>query len=138
VLLARLPEVTALLDRAIEIDETWQKGALHEFKVVLAAAAPGAPDVALIRKHYDRAVELSAGKSASVHLAYAEAVSVPLQNAAEFNALIQRALDIDPEVDPANRLVNLLAQRRARWLAGRTEELIFTDEPASSPERTSR
>lgn len=137
-LLARLPEVTALLDRAIEIDEAWQQGTLHEFKVVLAGAAPGTPDVALIRKHYDRAVELSRGKSASVHLAYAEAVSVPLQNAAEFQELVQLALDVNPEDAPANRLVNLLAHRRARWLAARIDQLIFDDESSASEGRRSR
>jgi len=127
-LLARLPEVSALLDRAIEIDEAWQEGALHEFKVVLAGATPGAPDVATIKKHYDRAVELSRGRSASIHLAYAEAVSVPLQNAAEFKALVERALDVDADDEPANRLVNLLAHRRAQWLAARIDQLIFDDE----------
>jgi predicted anti-sigma-YlaC factor YlaD len=137
-LLARLPEVAALLDRAMEIDEAWQAGALHEFKVVLAGATPGAPNVALVRKHYDRAVELSRGKSASVHLAYAEAVSVRLQNAAEFKELVQRALDVNPEDDPVNRLVNLLAHRRARWLSTRIEQLIFDDESPAVQGRTTR
>jgi predicted anti-sigma-YlaC factor YlaD len=136
-LLARLPEVEALLDRAMEIDEAWDEGALHEFKLVLAGAAPGVPDVPRIRKHYERAVELSRGRSASVHLAYAEAVSVPLQNAAEFRSLVQRALDVDPEETPERRLVNLLAHRRARWLAARADQLIFTDESPAS-ERTAR
>src|SRR5688572_1711651 len=31
-LLARLPEVEALLDRAIALDDAWDAGALHEFK----------------------------------------------------------------------------------------------------------
>ena len=79
------------------------EGALHEFKVVLAGAMPRAPDTALIRRHYDRAVELSRGKSASIHLAYAEAVSVPLQNATEFDDLIQRALAVNPDDEPATR-----------------------------------
>jgi predicted anti-sigma-YlaC factor YlaD len=135
-LLARLPEVESLLDRALEIDEAWDEGALHEFKVVLAGATPGTPDMTMIRKHYDRAVDLSRGKSASIHLAYAEAVSVPLQNAAEFHELIQRALDVNPDEEPATRLVNLLAHRRARWLAARADQLILGDESPVSRERT--
>jgi predicted anti-sigma-YlaC factor YlaD len=135
-LLARLPEVEALLDRALEIDEAWEEGALHELTLVLAGAARGVPDVPLVRKHYERAIELSRGRSASVHLAYAEAVSVPLQNAAEFRELIQRALDVDPEQTPERRLLNLLAHRRARWLSARADQLIVTDEPRS--ERTAR
>jgi predicted anti-sigma-YlaC factor YlaD len=127
-LLARLPEVESMLDRALDIDEAWDKGALHELKIVLAGATPGTPDVTLIRRHYDRAVELSRGKSASIHLAYAEAVSVRLQNAAEFQDLIQRALDVNPDAEPATRLVNLLAHRRARWLAARADQLILSDQ----------
>ncbi len=135
-LMARLPEVESLLDRALEIDEAWDQGALHELKVVLAGATPGMPDLALIRRHYDRAVELSHGKSASIHLAYAEAVSVPFQNATEFHQLIQRALEVNPDAEPATRLVNLLAHRRARWLAARADQLILGDESPVSRKRT--
>jgi predicted anti-sigma-YlaC factor YlaD len=130
-LLARLPEVHALLDRAIELDDSWDDGALHEFKVALAGSTPGDRDVALIKGHFDRAVELSRGRSASAYLAYAEAVSVPQQNADEFRALIARALDVDADAEPRNRLVNLLAQRRARWLASRIDELIVDGDLAA-------
>ena len=103
---------------------------------MLAGAVPGAPDIPLIRRHYDRAVALSRGKSGSAHLAYAEAVSVPLQNAAEFHELIQRALDVNPDDEPGTRLVNLLAHRRARWLAARADQPILDDESITSQERT--
>ena len=128
-MLGRLPEVRALLDRALTLDETWDAGALHEFKIVLAAATPGMPDVPVIRSHYTRALDLSGGKSASVHLAYAEAVSIPLQDRAEFQDLIQRALAVDPDANTENRLVNLLAHRRAHWLASRVDELILENTP---------
>ena len=137
-MLGRLPDVQALLDRALALDEAWDEGALHEFSITLAGARPGAtPDVAAMKKHYDRAVELSRGKSASVHLAYAEAVSVPQQNGAEFRDLIKRALAVDPDSEPNNRLVNQLAHRRARWLEARADDLIIDipREPASAAER---
>jgi predicted anti-sigma-YlaC factor YlaD len=127
-MLGRLPEVRALLDRALTLDESWDEGALHEFKIVLAAATPTAPDVPLIRQHYQRALDLSRGRSASVHLAYAEAVSVPLQDGAEFRELLQRALAVDPDATPSNRLVNLLAHRRASWLAARFDRLILEND----------
>ena len=34
-MLARLPEVEALVERALELDEAWQEGTLHEFQVTL-------------------------------------------------------------------------------------------------------
>jgi len=129
-MLARLPEVHALLNRALALDESWDEGALHEFKVLLAGSDGGAPDVPLIRKHYERAVQLSHGRSAGVHVAYAEAVSIRQQNRAEFTELLKRALAVDPDAVPANRLVTILAHRRARWLADRVDQLFV-----SPPER---
>ena len=80
-LLARLPEVEAMLDRALTLDEAWAGGALHEFKVVVAGAQPGASgDRAAIEGHYRRALDLSKGASAGLFVAYAEAVSLPGQN----------------------------------------------------------
>ncbi|OFV93118.1 MAG: hypothetical protein A3G76_16885 [Acidobacteria bacterium RIFCSPLOWO2_12_FULL_65_11] len=128
-MLARLPEVEAMLDRALALDESWDRGALHEFKVIFAGANPGAPaDVELIKKHYDRAFELSKGSSAALYVAYAEAVAQPGQDKAEFRALLEKAIAIDPDSVPADRLTNLVSQRRARWLLGRIDDLILDDE----------
>ena len=124
-MLARLPEVEALLARAMELDETWNAGALHEFQVTFAAAGPGSVDYDAIRKHYQRALELSQGNRAGLHVAYAEAVSIPTQNRALFDELIDNALAVDIDVDPDSRLVNALAQRRAEWLKQRAGELFL-------------
>jgi len=37
-LIARLPEVEALTNRGLELDEKWDQGAFHQFKVQLAGA----------------------------------------------------------------------------------------------------
>lgn len=124
-LLARLPEVEALLSRALQLNESWNAGALHEFMVVFAGAAPGGNDVETIRYHYNRALELSGGRSASLHVAYAEAVSVPTQNGVEFRETLQRALAVDPDAFPENRLVNMISQGRAVWLLDRVEDLFL-------------
>ena len=117
-LLARLPEVEAMLDRALDLDESWDAGALHAIQIQLAAAKLGKPDYDAIRNHYRRALALSEGKSAGLYVVYAEAVSVPKQNKAEFRSLLQKALSVDPDETPQTRLVNLLAHRRAALAAG--------------------
>ena len=124
-LLARLPEVASLLDRAIALDESWQQGALHEFHVVFASSRPGGPDYNAIQKHFDRALELSKGNHAALFVAYAEAVSVPKQDAVQFRAMLGKALDIDPNETEEIRLVNLIAQERATWLLQRIDDLIL-------------
>jgi predicted anti-sigma-YlaC factor YlaD len=124
-MLARLPEVEALIDRALELDETWSDGALHEVQVLLAAAKPGAPNFDRIETHFRRALELSKGKRASLFVAYAESVSVPKQNSESFRSALEKALAIDPDQYPAIRLPNLAAQRRAQWLMDRMDDLIL-------------
>jgi predicted anti-sigma-YlaC factor YlaD len=136
-LLARLPEVEAMLARALELDESWNEGALHELHITLAGARPGAPNFDLVRRHYDRALELSKGGRASLFVAYAEAVSVRRQDAAEFRMLLERALAIDVDVHERLRLANLVAQKRARWLLGRMEDLILEDDEPIEAEEAS-
>jgi predicted anti-sigma-YlaC factor YlaD len=134
-LLARLPEVEALIERALTLNEAWQHGSLHEFQLIFAASRPGGPpDFDRIRKHFERAVQLSGGQRASVYVAYAEAVSIRKQNRREFRGLLEKALAVDPDKHPDTRLANLLAQRRARWLLERADELFLEEEkPAEEP-----
>ena len=80
------------------------------------------------RKHFDRAMELCGGQLAGPLVALAEAVSVRNQNVTEFKELLNRALAINPDAKPEWRLVNLVMQRRARWLLSRTDELFLTTE----------
>ena len=129
-MLARLPEVDALLDRALALDEDWEDGALHEFKVVLAGTRPGtAPDRAAIDRHYQRALQLSKGASAGLFVSYAETVAVPAQDRPLFESMLEKALAVDPEKQPRERLITALAHRRARWLQGRADDL-FTSHAA--------
>jgi predicted anti-sigma-YlaC factor YlaD len=128
-LLARLPEVEAMLDRALALDEGWDAGALHEFKVIFAGAGAGAPpDNDIIRTHFDRALALSGGRSAGLFVAYAEAVSLPAQNKAQFRQLIEKALSVDADEQPNDRLATLITQRRARWLLERIDGLFLADD----------
>ncbi len=124
-MLAHLPEVEALLERALELDESWNEGALHAFQVTLASAKPGQPDYQKLRKHFDRALDLSGGNQAGLYIAYAEAVSINKQDRSEFVSLLNKALAIDTDQHKEVRLANIVAQQRARWLLKRVDELIL-------------
>ena len=89
-------------------------------------------DAARARKHFERAVELSKGKSASAYVAMAASVSQPAQNRQEFDEMIEKALAVNPDEVPDIRLATLIAQKRARILQARVDEL-FTAAGASSP-----
>jgi hypothetical protein len=126
-LIAELPIVEALIDRALELDETFADGAIHVFLINYEPNRPGGTGDPLVRArhHFDRAVELSHGTLASPFVTFAESISVQTQNRAEFESLLHRALAIDPDARPASRLENYLAQQHARWLLTHADDLFL-------------
>ena len=126
-LIADLPSAGALVGRVLELDESYEAGAAHEFFISYEGSRPGGSAKAA-REHYNRALELSKGNRASVYLALAEAVSIHEQNLAEFRRLVGAALAVDPDKVPELRLVNTLSHRRAEWLQKRTPELFTSAE----------
>jgi predicted anti-sigma-YlaC factor YlaD len=111
------PVVRALAERALALDETWSKGALHELMISLDSlpeALGGDPKRA--RQHFERAVALQKGQAPGPYVALATGVSVPERNRGEFEKLLAQALDVDPNADPSMRLATLITQRRARAL----------------------
>jgi predicted anti-sigma-YlaC factor YlaD len=125
-LIADQPQVEALIDRALELDEEYDFGAIHGFLVNYESSRlAGKGDFAeRSRKHFERAMELSGGKLASPLVSLAETVSVRKQDRKEFESLLNKALAIDPDSKPEWRLSNLVAQRRAHWLLNRTDRLF--------------
>ena len=126
-LVADLPIVEALIDRALELDEKFDHGAIHSLLIAfeMSRATAHADAEARARKHFERAVELSGSQLAGPFVTLAESVSVQKQNAAEFKQLLNRALAINPDAKPEWRLVNLVMQRRAKWLLGRSDDLFL-------------
>jgi len=119
--------VEALLDRALELDEDFDHGAIHGLLIgyeMVRQGAAGDP-AERARKHFARAVDLSRGQAASPYVSLAESVAVAKQDRPEFEALLRQALAIDADATPEMRLANLIAQRRARWLLARVDELFL-------------
>src|SRR6188768_1483014 len=120
-----MPTVRAIAERAIALDETWSRGTRHEMFVSLDSLPPalgGNPEQA--RMHFTKAVELQKGLSPGPYVALALGVSVPAQDRAEYEKLLNEALAIDPAKDPSNRLVTLVQQRRARALLDQIDTRI--------------
>jgi predicted anti-sigma-YlaC factor YlaD len=63
-------------------------------------------------------------------VSFAEAVCVQKQDLEQFETLLHRALAINPDAKPEWRLVNLVMQRRAKWLLSRTDQLFLRAAPA--------
>lgn len=132
----RVPEARALMARAYALDPDFGGGAIDDFYVSFYGSLPEGlgGNKALAREHFERAVRKTAGNSAGPFVSYAQAVSVPEQDYAGFRKLLERALAVDVDAIPANRLANTLAQRRARYLLDSAEELFLDAGDASEPQ----
>lgn len=132
--IAELPSVGLIMNRALALDEAYDGGALHEFMVSFESSRSEAMGGSMDRakKHLDRAVELNGGNKAGPYLSWAEGYCVQKQDRACFDAMVNKALAVDVDKVKAFRLANTLSQRRARWLQARATDLI--DSPETSEE----
>jgi len=117
--------VEALMKRALELDEAYEYGSIHDFFISYEggrASVGGSLERA--REHFERALALSKGSRAWPLVNFAETVSVGTQKRKEFEKLLAEAIAVDVNKVPDLRLSNIVAQRRARWLLSRADELF--------------
>jgi predicted anti-sigma-YlaC factor YlaD len=138
-LLLNLSKPIAVLNRALELDEAWSGGMIHDTLISIYGSLPeamgGSQEKA--RHHFEKAVEYSDGLSPSPYVALASTVSVANQDVQEFQQLLAQALAIDPADNPDNRLQILLSQEKARWLLGHIEDFFLIDLEEDSVEEPS-
>jgi predicted anti-sigma-YlaC factor YlaD len=131
-LIADMPIVEAMMDRALALDEAFDHGALHTYFITYEMSRPGGTGdaAARSRQHFERALALSGGQQAGPMVSFAEAVCVQKQDLKEFESLLHQALAINPDLKPEWRLGNLVMQRRAKWLLSRTDQLFLRTAPS--------
>ena len=124
-LLNQWPVVRVLAERALALDESWNTGALHELMITVESQGDGlGGSEERARKHFSRAVELQQGLSPGPHVALAMGVVKSKGDRAEFEKLMKAALSMDPEKNPAQRLIVLITQKRARTLLANIDYLF--------------
>jgi predicted anti-sigma-YlaC factor YlaD len=126
-LAVNLPLAETLMHRALELDPGYGDGVIHDYYISYeggrAGAAGGSIDRA--REELAASLALARGRRAAPYLAFAESVSVGQQNRKEFTDLLDSALAVNPDAAPEYRLANIVAQRRARWLLARIDDLFL-------------
>lgn len=130
-LVADQPILEALIDRALELDESFNAGAIHTFLITYEMSRQGVAGdpAARSKQHFDRAVAITNGQAASPYVSYAEHVSLSKQDRSEFESVLRQALAIDPNAKMEWRLENLIMQQRARWLLARASGLFLGAAP---------
>lgn len=134
-LMADLPAVRALFDRALELDPGFERGALDEAMISIEALpADLGGSLERARERYLAAVERSGGRRASAHVTWASTAAVAAQDRTGFRRALEAALAVDPDTSAPDRLANRVAQARARVLLARADELFFEPEVESEEE----
>ena len=122
--LTALPEAGALMERVVELDADYGRGAIDVFYIMYYGSLPQymGGDLGKAREHFLKAVAVTGEGDTSPLLAMATSVCVKEQKSDEFRALLEKILKVDADKYPDNRLVNTLNQRKARWLLENIDE----------------
>lgn len=122
-----IPKAVAIMEKAYTLDPDFGNGLLHEFFLLYYASLPAdmGGDDEKARFHFQRAVELSEGKSASPYVALATSLSIKNQNKKEFVSLLEKALAIDPAADPDSKLMNIITQEKAQWYLDHIDDFFI-------------
>lgn len=131
-LVADLPVIEAMMRRALNLDEPFEQGSIHEFFLAYEAGHAGG-SLEKARQHFEAAMRINGGRKMAPLVALAEDVSAQAQNRKEFLELLDRALTFDVNSAPELRLSNLLAQKRAAQLKARIDDLFLGDEEEGKP-----
>lgn len=118
----------ALLLRALELDEAYSGGAIHEVLISYYGSMPemlgGSEKNA--RDHFDRAVAISGGGKPGPYIALAQSVSVNNHDHEEFASLLKTALAVET-TDPDSTLLNVIQKNKARWLLEHIDDYFLID-----------
>jgi predicted anti-sigma-YlaC factor YlaD len=128
-MVADLNLVEPIILRCLELDESFDQGALHTFMISYQGGRSPIQGggAAKARLHFARAEELAGDTNVSPLVSLAESVSISEQNRLEFETLLNQALDFKVDTHLPTRLANLAAQRRARLLLSRTDSFFLED-----------
>ena len=121
-MLIRLPQVGALAHRAAQLQPNFMNGAIYELLMLYEASRPGmlGGSVALAKRYYQQALDISGGGGASLFVSYATTICVQEQDRECFIAMLSRALEVKGG-GPTSRM----ARKRAKWLLERVDDYFL-------------
>lgn len=118
----------SLVDKAYKLEPDFGGGLIHEFYISYYASVPegiieGSEDLAVA--HFERAVELSGGTNPMPYVSLATTLAVKNQDYPRFKELLGKALAVDPEANPKNKLACAVTQKKAAWYMEHAEDYFL-------------
>ena len=122
---ADMGKVEAVMNRVLELDETFYFGGAHLFLGVMEIekGIAGKPDKS--REHFEKALEISGRKFLLIQVMYARYYAVNKFDEKLFDTLLQEVLDTPGEVLPEYRLINEIAKKKAALYLSRKDEWFY-------------
>ena len=119
-------QTRVMIERVAALEPGYGDGSLDAFYVGYYGSLPDylGGDPAKARESFAKAQSRAGRRDTSSLIALATTVSVKEQNAAEFKKLLGQVLAFDVDSDPSTRLVNVLNQRKARWLLDHIDDFF--------------
>jgi hypothetical protein len=122
---ADMAKVTALFERCLQLDETYDRGGAHLYlgviKSLLPAALGGKPELA--RVHFERARSLSAGENLMVNVLMAKHYARTVYDQELHDQLLLEVLAARADY-PGYTLINTLAKSRAEQLLAESADFF--------------
>lgn len=124
-----VPGGVAMLEKVCALDPEYSGGAVWDILTKFYAGAPeslgGGTEKA--KEAYRHALALSNGNNPSVYLTYALSFCIPNQDGKGFDEAIEKALRVNPEAQPENKLQITISQEYAQWLKEHKHDFILGD-----------
>ena len=115
---SHIPQWKEMILRAYALNPDYGGATLDEFFVLFYASLPAmmGGDKEQAKFHFRKAQEKTGGNSTSAYISYAQSICVNDEDYETYKDCLEKALAIDPDAVPSNRLVTVINQRKARWL----------------------
>jgi tetratricopeptide (TPR) repeat protein len=121
--IAELPRVKAVIQRVLELDDTYSNGDAHLYMAMMYSFLPpamgGKPELA--KEQFERAIAISKQQNLMAMLLYAQKYARLVFDKDLHDRLLRQVIDAKVEVDDMT-LINTIAKSRARELLAESDD----------------
>ena len=123
---ADLPKVQIIMQRILDLDESYFHGATHLFFGSVWGMKPkilgGDPEKA--KEHFEKNLKLTEGKFLLTYVYYAKYYALKTLDEDFFDQLLNKVLSTPVDILPGYQLLNMIAREKAKDLLNKKEELF--------------
>ncbi len=124
--LADLPRAQLMMQRVIELDESYFYGGAHLFFATVYASRPKllGGDIEKAKLHFDRCFEFCQDKFLLPYVFYARYYVTRTSDEEFFAKVLNKVIDTPDDILPDQRLPNAIAKQKAKLLLQKSEEFF--------------